>query len=273
MLRCHNISALGYHSNETSGENFRKYLAYTMANNHIIAANFHRTEVGEVGGGHWSPVVAYNPSVDMVLLAGKPVHIMILFCVRFFADTEILTVNFIIVYADVARYKYGPLWVPVDQLFSAMLTMDSTSQQFRGFLVLSAKDITSDLDVLLLVASSNENGGSFFNILLAAILIPIAVVIVILLLAAAYKLSPYGRSKKDPKSSIELFGLGGYNTVGSSTHASDAGLGLAPLPDKRAVKSDAASSALPSSSHSQSVSRSHEEEVEEGTTTISVESY
>jgi hypothetical protein len=85
MLRCHNISALGYHSNETSGEDFRKYLVYTMANNHIIAANFHRTEVGEVGGGHWSPVVAYNPSVDMVLLAGKPVNIMILVCVCLFA--------------------------------------------------------------------------------------------------------------------------------------------------------------------------------------------
>jgi hypothetical protein len=168
-----------------------------------------------------------------------------------------------IVYADVARYKYGPLWISVDQLYSAMLTMDSTSRQFRGFLVLSTKDISSDLDVPL-VASSNEDGGFHFSIL-AFILFFSTIVMFGFVLAFAYKSSPCGQSRKGPKS---------YDWVGSSTHASDAGLGLAPLSDKRTVQSDAANRDLPSSSHSlsQSASRSHEEEVEEGTTTISVES-
>jgi hypothetical protein len=160
-----------------------------------------------------------------------------------------------IVYADVARYKYGPLWISVDQLYSAMLTMDSTSRQFRGFLVLSTKDISSDMDVPL-VASSNEDGGFHFNFLLFFFIICL-IVQCAHFLPAVYKTSPWGQSRKDSKS---------YDWVGSSTHASDAGLGLAPLSDKRTVQSDAANSL------SQSASRSHEEEVEEGTTTISAES-
>lgn len=36
-----------------------------------VLANFHRTEVHEEGGGHFSPLVALDPLQDMVLIAGK----------------------------------------------------------------------------------------------------------------------------------------------------------------------------------------------------------
>jgi len=51
-----------------------------------VIVNFHRTGIGEVGGGHWSPIGAYNKEKDMFLLL------------------------------DVAKYKYSFMWVPWKQL-------------------------------------------------------------------------------------------------------------------------------------------------------------
>jgi hypothetical protein len=36
-----------------------------------VLANFHRTEVHQEGGGHFSPLVALDPVADMVLIAGN----------------------------------------------------------------------------------------------------------------------------------------------------------------------------------------------------------
>lgn len=57
----------------------------------------------------------------------------------------------IIITSDVARYKYGPLWVPVHDLFSSMNTIDPTSGLRRGFLIFSTKNISSELEGLIAV--------------------------------------------------------------------------------------------------------------------------
>lgn len=77
------------------------------AKEHLIV-NFDRADLdAEAGGGHFSPVVAYDAQEDLALLM------------------------------DVARYKYPPMWFPLQDLWRSTLRVDSSSNQSRGFLVLS----------------------------------------------------------------------------------------------------------------------------------------
>ncbi|KAJ8612116.1 hypothetical protein CTAYLR_002476 [Chrysophaeum taylorii] len=79
------------------------------ATTHLVA-NFDRQGLNETGGGHFSPVAAYDPVGDLVLIL------------------------------DVAKYKYPPLWVPLADLVAAMDTVDPDSRAMRGLLVLAHKD-------------------------------------------------------------------------------------------------------------------------------------
>eukprot|EP00584_Thalassiosira_punctigera_P000410 CAMPEP_0172539618 /NCGR_PEP_ID=MMETSP1067-20121228/10788_1 /TAXON_ID=265564 ORGANISM="Thalassiosira punctigera, Strain Tpunct2005C2" /NCGR_SAMPLE_ID=MMETSP1067 /ASSEMBLY_ACC=CAM_ASM_000444 /LENGTH=445 /DNA_ID=CAMNT_0013325337 /DNA_START=116 /DNA_END=1452 /DNA_ORIENTATION=- len=59
-----------------------------------IMINYDRKVLGQVGGGHFSPLVAYHSPTDSFLIM------------------------------DVAKYKYPPVWVGADTLFAAMATVD-----------------------------------------------------------------------------------------------------------------------------------------------------
>ena len=72
-----------------------------------VGINFHRTEIGELGGGHMSPIGAYDAASDKVLVM------------------------------DVSRYKYPPVWTPLMSVYSAMNTTDSASGKSRGWVVIS----------------------------------------------------------------------------------------------------------------------------------------
>eukprot|EP00928_Gymnodinium_smaydae_P072498 TRINITY_DN5584_c0_g1_i1.p1 TRINITY_DN5584_c0_g1~~TRINITY_DN5584_c0_g1_i1.p1 ORF type:complete len:396 (-),score=35.50 TRINITY_DN5584_c0_g1_i1:127-1314(-) len=91
-------------------QEFRKALkAVTSASqfeDSIILVNYHRNLVAQPGSGHWSPVAAYAPESDMVMIM------------------------------DVARYKFPPHWVRVKDLVSAMDTFDSDTASGRGWLLL-----------------------------------------------------------------------------------------------------------------------------------------
>jgi hypothetical protein len=72
----------------------------------ILIVNFGRAEFGQAGiagGGHISPVAAYNAKADRFLIL------------------------------DVARYKFLPSWVTADRLYAAMNTPDSSSGKSRGY--------------------------------------------------------------------------------------------------------------------------------------------
>jgi hypothetical protein len=107
MLLCHNVSVSVVKANETTLSAFRTVLKETLSKGQQIASNFYRTSLGEAGGGHFSPLMAYAEATDHVLLA------------------------------DVARFKYPPVWVPVSQFYDSMLTIDSTSGLYRGFIIVS----------------------------------------------------------------------------------------------------------------------------------------
>lgn len=73
----------------------------------FVLVNYARASLGQVGGGHWSVLAAFDEDSDRVLIL------------------------------DVAKYKYPPVWVEIDALRQAIATIDTTSQKARGLVVVS----------------------------------------------------------------------------------------------------------------------------------------
>mmetsp|Transcript_1836 Transcript_1836/g.2786 ORF Transcript_1836/g.2786 Transcript_1836/m.2786 type:complete len:316 (-) Transcript_1836:380-1327(-) len=75
--------------------------------NRFLIVSYNRGTLGQTGTGHFSPIAAYDEASDQVLIL------------------------------DVARFKYGPHWVPLPLLFDAMLPCDPDTNQSRGYVLLS----------------------------------------------------------------------------------------------------------------------------------------
>uniref|UniRef100_A0A7S2Q442 glutathione gamma-glutamylcysteinyltransferase n=1 Tax=Skeletonema marinoi TaxID=267567 RepID=A0A7S2Q442_9STRA len=60
-----------------------------------VMINYHRQGLGQVGGGHFSPLGSYHPPTDSFLIM------------------------------DVAKYKYPPVWVGAATLFSSLSTLEN----------------------------------------------------------------------------------------------------------------------------------------------------
>jgi Phytochelatin synthase len=99
-----------FHASELSLDRFRDLIRDTTARHDRFAlVNFRRVEIGETGGGHWSPLAAYDTASDSALLL------------------------------DVARYKYPAVWVPVAQLYAAAQAVDSVSGASRGVVIVGKR--------------------------------------------------------------------------------------------------------------------------------------
>ena len=106
------------HAEDADAPAFRDQLrdAFSATPPRMVGLNFLRTSVGEVGGGHMSPVGAYDQNTDAVLIM------------------------------DVSRYKYPPVWTPLETLFDAMLAVDDASGRSRGWVVVEPRSAASDED-------------------------------------------------------------------------------------------------------------------------------
>ncbi|MFY9970859.1 MAG: phytochelatin synthase family protein [Roseiarcus sp.] len=105
------------HHAETGGvDEFRKLASETLASkNRFVIVNFQRKTLGEVIGGHISPLAAYDEKSDRFLIL------------------------------DVARYKYPPVWVKTADLFDAMNTPDSDNDnKTRGYVLISSQASAGD---------------------------------------------------------------------------------------------------------------------------------
>lgn len=80
------------HTLESVRDTMKEALANPMAR---VMINYDRAAAGQIGGGHFSPVGAYSPSLDAFLVM------------------------------DVAKYKYPPVWIPVEILYSSLSTIDN----------------------------------------------------------------------------------------------------------------------------------------------------
>jgi glutathione gamma-glutamylcysteinyltransferase len=73
----------------------------------LLVTSFSRSALGQTGEGHFSPIAAYHEETDQVLVL------------------------------DVARFKYAPYWVRVEDLFQSMRDLDSVTKKPRGWFLLS----------------------------------------------------------------------------------------------------------------------------------------
>lgn len=72
----------------------------------ILVSSFSRAALGQTGDGHFSPIAAFHSDTDQVLVL------------------------------DVARFKYAPFWVKIDELYRAMQPKDSATKRSRGWFIL-----------------------------------------------------------------------------------------------------------------------------------------
>jgi Phytochelatin synthase len=98
-----------FHAGGKNDEDVFRNKAKEVLRSHdsFLIVNFDRKKVGQVGGGHFSPIAAYHEPTDSLLVY------------------------------DVARYKYPPSWVRTKDLWNAMNTTDSDSKKNRGYLIVS----------------------------------------------------------------------------------------------------------------------------------------
>ena len=99
------VKATPYFANEMTLGEFRAKIKYALAHDKYIIVNFLRSAMQQQGGGHHSPVAAYDRVSDRFLVL------------------------------DVARYKYQSYWVTAEDLWVSSKTMDGDLS--RGFIVIA----------------------------------------------------------------------------------------------------------------------------------------
>ncbi|KAJ8443055.1 hypothetical protein Cgig2_004260 [Carnegiea gigantea] len=91
-------------ASESSLPEFREHvLCSCSSDSSYILANFSRSMLGQTGKGHFSPIAAYNPTADAVLIL------------------------------DVARFKYPPHWVPCSNFWESMSAINPFTGKSRGY--------------------------------------------------------------------------------------------------------------------------------------------
>jgi len=108
MVKTFGVTVDVYHADKQSADQFRELAATALeSTDHYIIVNFSRESLGQIGGGHFSPLAVYDRNSDRFLIM------------------------------DVARYKYPPAWVKTEDLWNAMNTDDTDAKAKRGFVIMS----------------------------------------------------------------------------------------------------------------------------------------
>jgi hypothetical protein len=108
MLRAHGLVAQVIHSDQSDVDSFRTSVQATLSEPlTYVVVNYDRPVLGQSGAGHISPLGAFDPHTDRVLVL------------------------------DVAAHRYPYTWVPVTRLWRAMNTIDTDSGRARGYLLIT----------------------------------------------------------------------------------------------------------------------------------------
>lgn len=109
LLTSHGLTATPIHGDTIELDAFRTLLRANLRSPaDRLLVNYHRQTLGQTGGGHISPLAAYHEASDRVLIL------------------------------DVARYRYPSVWVPVEALWRAIRTLDTSSGRSRGLVSIRA---------------------------------------------------------------------------------------------------------------------------------------
>lgn len=103
-----NVSAEHQYADSFDIDDLRAIVLETLADPATrLVANYSRQPINQEGGGHISPVAAYDAESDRALIL------------------------------DVARYKYPPVWLTISDLHAAMSAVDPDSGMARGLVIVS----------------------------------------------------------------------------------------------------------------------------------------
>lgn len=95
------------HASSTTLQQFRTQAIANLRNDQdFIIVNYDRSQIGQAGSGHISPLAAYDEKTDQFLIL------------------------------DVSSYKYPPVWISASTLWNAINTTDTISQKTRGYLII-----------------------------------------------------------------------------------------------------------------------------------------
>lgn len=109
LFEAHGTDVTFHHAESSTLEEFRAAIERNLSNEgDFLVANYEREVLGQGRVGHISPLAAYDRDTDKVLIL------------------------------DTAGYKYPPTWAPVELLFSAMSTIDTSTGKTRGFVEVAA---------------------------------------------------------------------------------------------------------------------------------------
>jgi hypothetical protein len=104
ILRVKGRSTEAHHADETTLDAFREAAIANLAHEgDWLVVDYARAALGQEGGGHISPIAAYDAATDRLLVL------------------------------DVAAYRYPPVWVTVSDLWGAMTATDPDSGRSRGW--------------------------------------------------------------------------------------------------------------------------------------------
>jgi hypothetical protein len=110
MLAGFELKAEVFYADQLSIEQFRRLAKQAVSEpNKAILVNYLRTKLNQQGGGHISPLAAYDENTDRFLLL------------------------------DVARFKYPPVWIRTAELWDAMKTVDNDAGKMRGFVAVEKR--------------------------------------------------------------------------------------------------------------------------------------
>ncbi len=102
-----NLLVERFHGDQLSLAQWRALLRRSLGDpRDRLIVNYPRSAIGQAGGGHLSPLAAYDASTDRVLIL------------------------------DVARYRYPAVWVNAMDLWRATRDLDTSSGRSRGLLVI-----------------------------------------------------------------------------------------------------------------------------------------
>jgi len=107
-----------FHARLSNVTHFREMIVKVFESNEtFMTVNFERGGIGQIPSAHHSPIGAYDVVGDRVLIM------------------------------DVARYKYPPVWCPVEVLWNGMNTVwNPLTGETRGFLIAHANNKVSVYD-------------------------------------------------------------------------------------------------------------------------------
>jgi len=121
LARCNGVKTSRRYASESSVEEFRRAVEQVTSARReagdekgqgrpqqarrFLVVSYTRKELKQTGSGHFSPIGAYDPGSDMVLVL------------------------------DVARFKYPPHWVTLPMLFNAMMPRDTDTNKSRGYFI------------------------------------------------------------------------------------------------------------------------------------------